>query len=116
MNNAQHSIEKHDLAPAPVIVHAQLSSLFYCVYRRWRRCSISKETSHVLVRLCLPLLIRRLLLPLLLEKKTLNQFSKSFPQPCRKIAFLTQLLEISHRTLPAHVAKRMQKLLFLIGE
>ena len=29
---------------------------------------------------------------------------------------VTQLLDTSHRTLPAHVAKRMQKLLLLIGE
>ena len=54
--------------------------------------------------------------PILLEKNALNQFSNSFPQPCRKIMFLAQLLETSHRTLLAHVAKRMQKLLHLIRE
>ena len=50
----------------------------------------------------------------LLEKNALKQFSKTFPQPCQRIMFLTQLLQTSHRTLPAHVAKRMQKLLLLI--
>ena len=48
--------------------------------------------------------------PILLERKTLDQFSKSFLQNCGKVTFLTQLLETSHRTLPAHVAKRLQKL------
>ena len=40
---------------------------------------------------------------------------KSLTQPCRKITSLTQLLETSHRTLQAHVEKRMQKLLLFIG-
>ena len=76
-----------------------------------------RDAAHVEVTVTLPVLDRLSLEKARqLERNTLNQFSKSFPQPCRMITSLSQLLDTSHRTLLAHVAKRMQKLLLLIRE
>ena len=77
-----------------------------CDLRRGRRGSVSRW--H-LTSVSAPLT------NYLLRRITLNQFSKSFHHPCRKITFLTQLLKTSHRTLRPHVAKRMQKTLLFVG-